>query len=98
MSEVIVRTANSGDFARLEYERVMLDFDKDGDSPNCPWSWMWEVWFDGDYVEGTATEMSLHGCVKDAIASIDDIIAEWKAVRDYLVAYEVFGKEPEVQP
>ena len=36
MSEVAVLTADSGDFARLAHERVMLELDKDGDSPNCP--------------------------------------------------------------
>jgi hypothetical protein len=97
MSEIAVLTADSGDFARLAHERVMLELDKDGDSPNCPRSWTWDMWFDGNYIEGNCEETSLHGCVKDAITSIDAIIGEMRAMRDFLAAYEVFGKEPEVQ-
>ena len=91
-----VRVKTIGDdFASLEHERVLLELSKDGDSPNCPRSWTWNVWFDGEHIDGTGDEASLHATVKDAIESLDGIIAEFEGMRDYLRAYEVFGREPE---
>lgn len=95
MSGVKVSTTHDGYFARLEHERVLLEFSKDGDSPNCPRSWTWHMWFDGDYIDGTSDEASLVATVKDAIVSIGDIIGELAEVREYLSSYEVFGMEPE---
>ena len=92
---VTVRTIGD-DFAILEHERVRLEMSKDGDSPNCPRSWTWNVWFDGEHIDGTCEEASLHMTVKDAITSLDGIIADFEGMRDYLLAYEVFGKEPKV--
>lgn len=97
MKRVKVRTTDSGDFAQLTCERVLLELSKDGDSPNCPMSWTWGAWFDGSYVEGTCDEMSLHGCILDAIESLDGIIGEVQAMREFLAACEVFGKEPETR-
>lgn len=95
MKAVRVRTIGD-DFASLEHERVLLEMSKDGDSPNCPRSWTWNAWFDGEHVDGTSDEASLHMTVKDVITSLDGIIAEFEGMRDYLRAYEAFGREPEV--
>lgn len=87
---------NGDDFASLEHERVLLELSKDGDSPNCPRSWTWNMWFDGEHIDGTCEESSLHMTVKNVLKSLDGIIADFEGMRDYLRAYEVFGKEPEV--
>lgn len=92
-----VKVKTSGDdFASLEHERVLLELSKDGDSPNCPRSWTWDVWFDGEHIDGTCEEASLHMTVRDVLKSLDGIIAEFEGMYDYLCAYEVFGTEPEV--
>ena len=39
---------------------------------------------------------SLAASVWDATKSITQVIGELKAIRDYLIAYGAFGKEPEV--
>lgn len=96
MSGVTVKTDGGGYFASLEHERVLIEFNKDGDSPNCPWSWTWRMWFDGEYIDGAIDEASLSATVEDAVLSIDAIIRELSTMREYLVAYGVFGKEPEV--
>lgn len=92
---VRVKAGGDGYFASLENERVLLELNKDGDSPNCPLSWTWDMWFDGEHIDGTCEEASLHMTVKDAITSLDKTIAELAGMRDYLRAYEVFGTEPE---
>lgn len=96
MSEVMAHTDGCGDFAQLVYERVMLELSMDGDSPACPRSWTWGMWFDGAYIDGSCEETSLNGCVKDTIRAIDDIMGEMRAMRDFLTTCEIFGKEPEV--
>ncbi len=93
---VKVKAGGDGYFASLENERVLLELTKDGDSPNCPLSWTWDMWFDGEHIDGTCEEASLHMTVKDVVTSLDKTIAELAGMRDYLCAYEVFGKEPEV--
>lgn len=91
-----VKVKTDGDmFASLEHERVLVELSKDGDSPNCPRSWTWELWFDGAAIDGTSEEASLATSVKDAAGSINQIISELTEVRDYLVAYGAFGREPE---
>jgi len=87
---------DGNDFVSLEHERVLLEISKDGDSPNCPRSWTWNMWFDGEHIDGTCEEASLHMTVRDVLKSLDGIIAEFEGMHDYLRAYEVFGKEPEV--
>ena len=96
MSDVRVKTDKGGYFARLDYERVLVELTKNGDSPQCPNSWTWSMWFDGDYIDGTSDEGSLHATVKDAIERIDGIVEELMAMNDYLKAYEVFGRDSEV--
>lgn len=96
MSGVTVKTDGGGYFASLEHERVLIEFSKDGDSPNCPRSWTWDMWFDGEHIDGTIDEASLSATVEGAILSIDAVIRELSKMREYLVAYGVFGKEPEV--
>lgn len=93
---VKVKAGGDGYFASLENERVLLEMTKDGDSPNCPRSWTWDMWFDGEHIDGMCEEASLHMTVKDVITSLDKTIAELAGMRDYLCAYEVFGTEPEV--
>ena len=93
---VKVKTDVGGYFASLENDRVLLELTKDGDSPQCPFSWTWDMWFDGEHIDGTCEEASLHMTVKDAIEALDGIIADFEGMRDYLRAYEAFGREPEV--
>jgi hypothetical protein len=95
MADKVKVKTNGNDFARLECGRVLLEMSKDGDSPNCPRSWTWDMWFDGEHIDGTCEEASLHMTVKDAIESLDGIIADFEGMRDYLRAYEVFGRGPE---
>ena len=85
-----VKVKTNGDsFASLEYEGVLVEIEQDGDSPNCPNSWTWGLWFDGEYLEGTSDEASLYESVKDAIASIDEIIGELSVMSEHLKAYDV---------
>ncbi len=91
-----VRVKKTEYLASLDYERVLVEFLKDGNSPQCPNSWTWGMWFDGDYIDGTCEEGSLHATVKDAIERIDGIVEELMAMNDYLKAYEVFGRDSEV--
>lgn len=93
--KVKVKT-DGDDFAMLEHERALIEFTKDGDSPNCPRSWTFGLWFDGKYICGTADEASLAKTVEEATDSISAIINELTTIRDYLIAYGAFGKEPEV--
>lgn len=97
MSEAVrVKTDKAGYFASIDYERVLIEFSKNGDSPQCPNSWTWDMWLDGEHIDGTCDEASLHTSVMDTIKSIDGIINELKTMNDWLKTYEVFGKEPEV--
>lgn len=92
-----MRVKTDGDsFASLEHERVLVEFSKDGDSPNCPRSWTWDLWFDGEHIDGTSDEMSLASSVKDATGSIAEIVSELSEMLEYLKAYGAFGREPEV--
>ena len=89
-----IRVKTDGDnFASLEHERVLVEFSKDGDSPNCPNSWTWGLWFDGCAIDGTCEEASLAASVKEATASIGQIKRELSGVIDYLTAYGAFGRE-----
>lgn len=82
-------------FASLEHERVLIEFEKDGDSPSCPSSWTWELWFDGERMHGSCDEESLTRSVEDATVAITGAIEELTMMRDYLMAYGAFGREPE---
>ena len=93
-SGVSVKT-DGDSYASLEHERVLIEFSKDGDSPNCPRSWTWGLWLDGEPIDGVCNEASLAASVKEATKSITEIIAELAAMRDYLMAYGAFGREPE---
>lgn len=91
-----VKIKTDGDnFASLEFERVLVEFSKDGDSPSCPNSWTWGMWFDGCAIDGTCEEMSLAASVKDATRSIIGCIQELATMRDFLAAFCVFGEEDE---
>ena len=93
MSGVEVNTV--GDYSTsLECGQVLIEFNKDGDSPACPKSWTHGIWYDGNYIDGCEVEMSLARSVKDAIQEVDKIIREFEAIRDFLTAYGAFGKEP----
>lgn len=93
-----IKVKTDGDsFASMEHERVLVELTKDGDSPNCPRSWTWGLWFDGSYIDGSIDESSLASSVEDAMGNISKIIRELSAVRDYLMAYGAFGKEPEME-
>lgn len=88
-----VHVKTDGDsFASLEFDRILVEFSKDGDSPNCPNSWTWHMWFDGCAIDGTCDEMSLSASVRDATGSIIGCIQELAAMRDFLAAYGVFGE------
>lgn len=82
-------------FASLSHERVLVEFTKDGDSPNCPRSWTWGMWLDGYPMDNSCEESSLAHSVKEATDSLGEIIAELTTFRDYLAAYGAFGKELE---
>lgn len=91
-----MRVRTDGDmFANLECERALIEFTKDGDSPACPNSWTYELWFDGNLIENNTLEASLAGNVATAIADIGGVISELSGLRDYLIAYGAFGKGPE---
>lgn len=94
MNEVVVKTDGIGYFASMECGCVLLELSKDGDSPQCPRSWTWNAWYDGDYIGGSCEEASFADTVRDSIASFDGIIGELTAMRDYLASYEAIGKEP----
>ena len=91
---VKVKTDRGGYFASLSHERVLVELDKDGDSPNCPNSWTWGLWFDGTLIESTCDETSLAESVKSLIVSLDDVTAELSEMSEWLKRYEVFGAEP----
>ena len=88
-----VKVKTDGDnFASLEFDRVLVEFSKDGDSPNCPNSWTWGLWLDGNMVDGTSDEMSLAGSCRDAIENIVGCIKELSTMRDFLIAYSAFSE------
>lgn len=90
-----VRVSTDADgFASMTCERALVELSKDGDSPNCPHSWTYAVWFDGDPVVSSCDETTLERCVDAAASAIDEIIAEYSALRDYLVAYARLGWTP----
>lgn len=92
-----VKVKTDGDmYASLSHERVLVEFEKDGDSPRCPESWTYSVWFDGDLIDSNVYEASLATNVKEAMSNISGIIKELTTIRDYLIAYGAFAKEPEV--
>lgn len=91
MEEVKVKT-NGDHFASIEHERVSVEFTKDGDSPNCPNSWTFYMWFDGLGIAGTCDEMSYADTVKTAISDIEEIIGEYGRVLDYLKAFDAMGE------
>ena len=90
---VSIRT--DGDmFAVFEADAALVEMTKDGDSPNCPRSWTWGVWYDGCQLEGSCDEASLSSTMTDAIATIGKVIDQLTSVRDYLCAFGAFGEEP----
>ena len=93
--KVKVKT-DGDDYIRMECRRAEVEFEKDGDSPACPNSWTWHAYFDGDHIEGCIDEASLAASVWDATERITQVIGELKGIRDYLIAYGAFAKEPEV--
>ena len=91
-----VKVSTDGDnFASIEYNRAIVELSKDGDSPSCPNSWTWTLYFDGCGIDGCEEEMSLAECVKDATMCLIGIADEIKTVVNYLKAYGAVG---EVQP
>ena len=82
-------------FANLECGAVLVELAKDGDSPSCPNSWTWHLWIDGNHIDATCEEASLAQSVRDVTEAIETAIGDLAGMRDYLVAYGAFGKEPE---
>ena len=89
--EVQVQT-NGDDYAVLEHGMAMVELSKDGDSPSCPRSWTWDIWYDGNSLDSTCDESSLAQSVSDVTASLDGIIQELTVLRDYLKAFGAFGR------
>ncbi|MBQ3339785.1 MAG: hypothetical protein IJG82_09400 [Atopobiaceae bacterium] len=88
-----VRVRTNGDnFASMDFKRVLVEFSKDGDSPNCPNSWTWGMWLDGNMIDATCDEKSLAASVRDATVNIIEYIIELSTMRDYLIAYGVFSE------
>lgn len=89
------RVHTDGDnFASLECGRVLVEFNKDGDSPQCPRSWNWGLWYDGEYLDGTLEEASLSATVAGTIDGIGKVIGELGDMLEYIKAYGAFGREP----
>lgn len=88
MSGHVKVTTRNDDFVSFEYERVLVELSKDGDSPNCPNSWTWGIWFDGDPIDATSDEMSLHDAMFTASAALCGIGREIEQVYDYLTALD----------
>lgn len=93
MSGAVGVRTDGDNFASLRFERALVEFSKDGDSPACPNSWTWELWFDGSFIEGTSEEASLADSVADATRSIKGIVRELMEIEEYLQAYGAFGEE-----
>lgn len=88
---------NGDSFAGIEADAAYVEFSKDEDSPACPRSWTWGLWYDGSYMEGSCDEKSLAGSMTEAIESIGNVIKQLSSVRDYLAAFGAFGKEPDAK-
>lgn len=85
-----VKVKTDGDsFASLEHGRVLIEIEKDGDSPSCPNSWTWSTWLDGEPMDSTCDEKSLHESVSDVITSIQETIEQLSVMSEYLKAYDV---------
>lgn len=91
---VRVRT-NGDDFASLECGAALIELTKDGDSPACPDSWTWYLWYDGQLIDSDILETSIDDSVRTATMGIANVIGELEEVRDYLIACGAFGKGPE---
>lgn len=94
MSAKVNLQSNGESFAGIEADAAYVEFSKDESSPACPHSWTWGLWYDGNYLEGSCDESSLDSSMTAAIESIGDVIEQLTSVRDYLVAFGAFGKEP----
>ena len=94
--QVKVKTDGDG-FASIEYGMALVEFQKDGDSPNCPRSWTWGLWYDGNLLDATCDETSLSKSVRDATIAIGEVIRELGEVRDYIAAYGVFCWGPDTE-
>ena len=95
MSEKVSIRTDGDTFATLEAGAALVELTKDGDSPNCPFSWTWGVWYDGCQLDGSCDEASLSSTTTDAIVTIGEAVDQLASVRDYLIAFGAFGKEPE---
>lgn len=94
MSEKKVSVKTDGDmFARFDCDGVEVEFTKDGDSPNCPNSWTYGFWIDGNWITGTGEEASLAESVQDIIGSINELLGDITEIRDFLLAYGAFGEK-----
>ena len=88
-----VKVKTDGDnYAWLECGDVRVDFSKDGDSPACPNSWTWEMWFDGNLIDSTCDETSLSEAVLDVVKSIAATMRQMRGMHDYLTAFGAFGE------
>ena len=95
MSAKVRLDTNGESFAAIEADAAYVELTKDEDSPACPFSWTWGLWYDGNYLEGSCDESSLSSSMTAAIESIGDVIEQLTSVRDYLVAFGACGKKSE---
>lgn len=96
MSNQCVSVKTDGDmFASFECGAALVELSKDGDSPNCPNSWTWGLWYDGEYLSGTAEEGSFAESVSEALNEVGTIIDEFRALQEHIDAYEgmAYGNE-----
>ena len=59
MAEPVKVRTDGDNFASIEHGRVLVELSKDGNSPSCPSSWTWELWFDECAIDGTCDEAAL---------------------------------------
>lgn len=94
MSAKVNLQSNGESFAGIEADAAYVEFSKDEDSPACPRSWTWGLWYDGNYLEGSCDETSFASSMTEAREAVANAIEQLTSVRDYLIAFEVFGREP----
>lgn len=89
-----IKVKTDGDmFASLECESVLVEFSKDGDSPACPNSWTWNIYYDGNLLDGTSEELSFSQAVNEAEESLAITMLELHEMKTYLEACVAFGEE-----
>jgi len=73
-------------FVSIEFGGALVELSKDEDSPACPSSWTWLLFYDGNLIDSDSEETSFVDAVLGAAGAIDNVMGDLDVVKGYLLA------------